>query len=339
MKPADFEVDLGDFEKIKELRSYAHGVLSVSSRNENTEKTYLRIANKLLKTEDSREALGPSGMRKRSWFHSRAACRFFLSQKILSDLSKVDHYKRNGDTEGAKTALRWALWSQDFLLNKLSSPASFDPYTERKENKSKRKTLGSLPDSWPIQVFDASPDSLKCAVAIHYLSGVRPEELEKGIRISKTPDGIEFVVAGAKVYRKGNVQVGQQERRIKIIFSTELERQMASVLDNGVASYKKDTVRKSLLRLSKKLFPRHTKPVSGYSFRHLFSSRLKKSGAGEEEIAMALGHASCRTQSQYGTARQTPGGLSISATATTPPRLPGRRNGAVGSARVPGPEV
>lgn len=302
---------------------------------------YIKVARKILATRESREIFSPHNMRKRSWFLRKAACKYFLASKILSDLTHIDKSKRDGDMAGAENALQWASWSMDFVKNKLSEKASFSPVAERKENRSKRRTLGSLPSSWPQKVFDAASDSLKRAVAIHFLSGCRPEELQKGVRIAKLPDGIEFTIFGAKVYRKGNAQVGQEERRILITYSSETERKMASVLSNGVTSYKKDTVRKGLLRLSKTLYPRHSRPVSSYNFRHLFSSKLKRSGISEEEIAMALGHSSCRTQSQYGTARQSSGGMSvsISASATTVPRNSGRRAGPDVSATGTGPSA
>ena len=329
--PLDFSSDLNDFEKIKELREFANGILAKEHRSQQTVARYLKTARKHLH-EDRRDSLSPESMRKRTWFSIRAACRFFLAGKILEELAKIDKCKRAGDLEGAMTSLKWALWSHDYFNSKLSDPATFSPERERKENRGKRRTLGSLPATWPEQVFFAAPESLRPAVAIHYLSGCRPEELERGIRIVKTADGIEFIIPGAKVYKKNNVQVGQQERRIRLQFSSELERRMADVVPEGVTSYKKDTVRKRLLRLSRTLFPRHSRPVSGYSFRHLFSSRVKRSGVGEDEIALAMGHASCRTQSQYGTARQASGGMSVSASATTPPRHPGRRSG-------PGPDT
>ncbi len=334
-----YPADLGDFEQIKELREFANANLGRERRSKRTEDRYLKIARKYL-NKDRRDSLSPEPMRKRTWFSIRAACRFFLSGKILEELSKVDRFKRTGDFEGAKTALQWALWSQDFLKTKLSAPATFSPERERKENKSKRRTLGSLPATWPEQVFFAAPESLRPAIAIHYLSGCRPEELERGIRIAKFQDGIELIVGGAKVYRKSGMQVGQKERRIRLVFSTDLERRMADVVPEGVTSYKKDTVRKGLLRLSRSLFPRHSRPVSAYSFRHLFSAKLKKSALGEDEIALAMGHASCRTQSVYGTARQSSGGMSVvSVSATAPPRHPGRRSGPCPDAPVSGPSA
>ena len=325
--PLDFPSDLNDFEKIKELREFANGILAKEHRSQQTIARYLKIARTYLR-EDRRDSLSPESMRRRTWFSVRAACRFFLSGKILEELSKIDRCKRAGDLEGARTALRWALWSHDYFNSKLSAPATFSPERERKENKSKRRTLGSLPSDWPSRVFSAAPESLRPAIAIHFLAGVRPEELERGIRIAKFQDGIELIVGGAKVYKKNNVQVGQKERRIRLQFSSDLERQMASVLTDGEISCKKDTVRKGLLRLSRTLFPRHSRPVSAYSFRHLFSAKLKKSALGEDEIALAMGHASCRTQSVYGTARQSSGGMSVvSVSATAPPRHPGRRSG------------
>ena len=136
----DYPADLGDFEKIKELRAFANENLGREHRSSQTVARYLKIARKHL-DEDHRDSLSPESMRKRTWFSVRAACRFFLSGKILEELSKIDKRKREGDLEGAKKALQWALWSQDFLKTKLSEPATFSPERERKENKSKRRTL------------------------------------------------------------------------------------------------------------------------------------------------------------------------------------------------------
>ena len=107
--PLDFSSDLNDFEKIKELREFANGILAKERRSQQTVARYLKTARKHLH-EDRRDSLSPESMRKRTWFSIRAACRFFLAGKILEELAKIDKCKRAGDLEGAMTSLEWALW-------------------------------------------------------------------------------------------------------------------------------------------------------------------------------------------------------------------------------------
>ena len=307
-------------ERTEQIREVAKSILSGEKRSRKTDEEYEKIACRILSRPGGLTGLSPDDRRKRSWYKIRAALRWFLSARILKDMEQLGSLS---DTEqekilsGSEAALRV------MTMGPLSHPASFDPAHERRENKSKRKTLRSFPSIWPEQVFASSPDSLKPAVAIHYLSGCRPEELSKGILVLKSPREITFVIQGAKTYEKSDgLRIGQGERRITVKLTNDFEKKMAdSLKSESVVSFKKEAVRVGLWRLSKTLFPRHARPISAYSFRHLFSARLKKSGASESEIAVAMGHASVKTQSMYGTSRQSSGRkISIEASGEVEPR-------------------
>ena len=309
-------------ERIRILEELAQGILSSEKRNQKTEQEYTKISRRILSKPGGLTGLSPGDRRKRSWYKIRAALRWFLSSKIINDMERIESLQASADEQekilsGAEAALRV------MTTGSLSRAASFDPSIERRENKSKRKTLGSFPSTWPEQIFDSAPASLKSAIAVHYLSGCRPEELSKGILVLKSPREITFVVQGAKTYQKSDgLQIGQGERRITVKLSDDLEKKMSKSLPSeGGIIHKKEAVRVGLWRLSKTLFPRHARPISAYSFRHLFSSRLKKSGADESEIATAMGHASTRTQSMYGTSRQSSGRkIHVEATGEVDPR-------------------
>lgn len=307
-------------ERTEQIREVAKSILSGEKRSRKTEEEYEKIACRILSRPGGLTGLSSADRRKRTWFKIRAALRWFLSSTIIDDMERIESLPDSEQEKilsGAEAVLR------AMTMGSLSRPASFDPAHERKENKSKRKTLRSFPAAWPEQVFSSSPESLKPAVAIHYLSGCRPEELSKGILVLKSPREITFVIQGAKTYEKSDgLRIGQGERRITVKLISDLEKIMADSLKNeGVIIYKKEAVRVGLWRLSKTLFPHHARPISAYSFRHLFSARLKKSGADESEIAVAMGHASVKTQSMYGTSRQSSGRkISIEASGEVEPR-------------------
>lgn len=307
-------------ERAEQIREIAKSILSSEKRSRKTEEEYEKIARRILSKPGGLTGLSPDDRRKRSWYKIRAALRWFLSARILNDMERIESLP---DPEQEKIMSGVEAVLHTMTTGSLSRLAKFDPSIERKENKSKRKTLRSFPKDWPEQIFDFAPASLKSAVAVHYLSGCRPEELSKGILVLKSPREITFVIQGAKTYQKSDgLQIGQGERRITVKLSDPLEKKMADSLKNeGIITYKKEAVRIGLWRLSKTLFPHHARPISAYSFRHLFSARLKKSGADESEIAIAMGHSSVKTQSMYGTSRQSSGRkISIEASGEVEPR-------------------
>ena len=223
-------------DRIGKLRELSRSILSQEKRTSRTEDEYTEIARRVLSETGNLATLSPAGMRKRTWYKVRASLRFYLATRILGSMGRAEKME---DGEELEKLMRGAEAAGRVLTTgPLSEVARFSPTVERKENRSKRRTLGTLPADWPETVFDTAPDSLKPAIAIHYLSGCRPQELEGGVRILKSTDGIEFSIRGTKVYQKNGRQIGQEERRLKISFSDETERKMATVLVDGVISVK-----------------------------------------------------------------------------------------------------
>lgn len=247
----------------------------------------------------------PQNMRKRTWFTVKAAFRRYYATQILMILKEADYYQRDGNQK-----------DREFCLLRLADPITkispemnglfaqirhFDPTKERNENKGKRKTLKSFPDDWRQRIFDAATPRLRKSVAIHALTGCRPAELEKGITISESGEGVlTFRIQGAKTDR-GH---GQPVRTLTISRNPN-NAIFYDVLEGG-GEFKEDSgfVRVNLHRLSRKLWPRHKSTISAYSFRHQLASDIKKSGTDPIEIAMVLGHSGTRTQSLYGHAAQ-----------------------------------
>ena len=72
--------------------------------------------------------------------------------------------------------------------------------------------------------------------------------------------------------------------------------------------------------MSRRLFHRHKSPPSFYALRHAACAELKASGAGAQEVAQGMGHASELSQKVYGLRSQGSGSYAIHATASAPVR-------------------
>ena len=141
--------------------------------------------------------------------------------------------------------------------------------------------------------------------AIAALTGARPDELRTA-KYQREGDDLKIEITGAKVTEKN----GQKWRifTLKNDGSHEFSHLFAKAaaawktvdIPDGVTDYP-DAFSAALARAGKKIFP-GAKRMSGYVYRHVFASDMKKDGATHEHIAAALGHAATRTQQAYGSA-------------------------------------
>ena len=179
--------------------------------------------------------------------------------------------------------------------------------TEKDKNKRQgaRYKKPKIDNFLPLSIDKAS-GRLKTAMQILYLTGLRPIELEKGVKITVTEDKICFEVKGAKIRHKPGASSGQEWRKFAIP-RNELPLNFQnwarlSVGASGIFSFKREKLWR-LFRQFKKQNPefRNLRP---YSFRHGFASALKLAGFSPALIAQAMGHQSTRTQRKYGSAKE-----------------------------------
>lgn len=179
-----------------------------------------------------------------------------------------------------------------------------------------KRAISKLNKDFREKICDyAVNNGLKCAPALILLklTGCRPNELKKGVRISITDDNcFRFIILGSKLNLKQNRGISQRVIKIKLDevdkYKSFLENYVKSTAENGKSTTINITSEKSfsgyISKISKRLWPRKTYHASAYSFRHQAASDLKNSGMDEVEIAQFMGHASTRSQGSYGRKRR-----------------------------------
>lgn len=170
---------------------------------------------------------------------------------------------------------------------------------DRSPKNSKRKTLP--PPSWQEVVFNVADDDQKPAVAVMWATGCRPAEIEMGVDLVQTEDGIIVRIPGAKV----SETKGQPTRSVLIDAGSDAGKALLRVM--------KDQESMSISRSAKRIandFTKHLKrrsgfqQISAYSFRHQTASDLKAVSADPVKVAEAMGHASVHTQRHYGSKKR-----------------------------------
>lgn len=181
--------------------------------------------------------------------------------------------------------------------------------------RSKRKSLPAI--GWQKLAFKSATPVQRGAIAIMWATGCRPAEIERGVTLTRTREGIVVLIPGVKVSENS----GQPIRRLLIASDSDAGRALAFVMGKADVM---DIERKAK-RIAEDLTDirrRSGLTVSAYSFRHQVGSDLKAQEADPVKVAEALGHASTRMQSRYGDKRKgRAGGPILDAQAERPVRL------------------
>ncbi len=175
-----------------------------------------------------------------------------------------------------------------------------------------RLALQGLPVDWRERVVEASSEKYRLATSVLAVSGCRPAELAKGILVKAGIDCINLTVLGAKT-GQGH---GQTERVIELDLSSHIARdihQKALAEPGGLlVTAEADSFSHSFRRACRRALGRGVGP---YCCRYQFSADLKAALTpeeaaiySEEDIALAMGHMSVKSQQYYGTAHQARGG-------------------------------
>ena len=202
----------------------------------------------------------------------------------------------------------------------------------RSPKASKRKTLPVA--SWQRVVFNAADDHQKPALAVLWAAGCRPAEVEMGVDLERTVDGIIIRIPGAKV----SATKGQPMRSVLIDLESEVGKALLDVMGNETSMAVQRSAKQIANDFTKHLKRRSGLPqVSAYSFRHQSASDLMSIGADKTKIAEALGHASVHTQRHYGSSSRGSGKSPIlAAEAEREVRSPQPAEPSVGRTPMPG---
>jgi site-specific recombinase XerD len=206
---------------------------------------------------------------------------------------------------------------------------SNEPKKKLKHPKSKKHVIKKLGIGWMNHMFKIQSDTTalqpavnrgNCllAIAIAMSTGLRPEELQKGVVLGLSKEGfIEITIQGAKIIKN---EFGDVERGIelRVITLNPDYSEAAKYLQNYIPqhlrergltkinfSYRKSTLAKVVSTLGQKYLQLHQPKltelkISPYVFRHQFASSLKScTELNDIERAQCLGHLSTQSMQRY----------------------------------------
>lgn len=188
---------------------------------------------------------------------------------------------------------------------------------------SKRHIVAKLPADWRARVFAATdsgraPSRLRQAVALLWLTGCRPAEIEKGVDVSILGQYLVVKISGAKcgVIDNGSTQALRGIETRILAISAGLNPAAEMLYSLATAAGGKMRVEYDSVALSNKVAAAGKKAlkksgVSPYCFRHAMGSDLKScDGLDDAFKAQVMGHLSVESLARYGRRRRGGGGPS-----------------------------
>ena len=293
---------------IRGRKKYLQTLQTVLSVAPVTKRRYMQEDKKLATSEQQlflpiNEDHGLNRMERSALLYKlKMALIFLLSEKLIEEFRQ---YERQSDEFYQR--LNRYLGEVRRHVAALLFVQSLKRNTEKDKNKrqSARYRKPKI-DNFLIRSIETASGRLKTAMQVLYLTGLRPVELEKGVKITVTEDKLCFEVKGAKIRHKPGASSGQEWRKFAIP-KTELPLSFQnwarlSAGSAGIFSVKRETLWRFFRQFKKQNAEfRNLRP---YSFRHGFASALKLAGFSPALIAQAMGHQSTRTQRKYGSAKE-----------------------------------
>lgn len=305
-----------------------------------TRKGYLRSFRQLddrglTPQEYANEISSSDLLSKRRYYGLKAGYQYGLADQIVGRLDEVRALRRiadDGALEQAEHLESMILDSARLLVGqapdyerqrKRDDRPSAHPKVQVNKNprKSKRQYLGKLnkaiPD-WQMKLFKALPQKHRLLILVLAVSGCRSAELYPGREISKelVSDGVHLNTCDENLVltfygAKTGQGYGQMKRELMISPASIMELGLYRLVEKSGGTLRFEpqasdrAVRGAVERaVVKALGKRWKGKVSMSTFRHQFSADLKGAGVSKEQIALAMGHCSDRTQGYYGLASQ-----------------------------------
>lgn len=189
--------------------------------------------------------------------------------------------------------------------------------------KAKKSALRLLPPDWRETVWatastpewQQSRPQLMPALAVLWITGCRPAELEQGIDLVAGPGRLVVKITGAKCIDAGGRQRGQPTRHIGFSIDANanpallfLHALVGRYAVNGdgkhTITHNKDYLYNSVVALGRSTFPTLRTRISPYCFRHQVASDLKAATSDDditlEDAAKFMGHLSDYSIGSYG---------------------------------------
>ncbi len=247
----------------------------------------------------------------KSTYRRRVAATIHCCRVQLQEaLRRQDAAQRTGDMNTVKHQVA-VIEEVVGILNIIDGHKGQCPLAHTVRRKSKRSDLKYLPNNWRDQLYKQLKGSkYELAYLVEAISGCRPGELEKGVKLICSKDSGLLTVRidnGVKV----TGQKGQPWREVTYrVDQSPLVTALFEACKNVVAGtnriemvvYIEKTTnwRAALSSAGQKLWPRLRFRVCPYHLRNAAASDWKRAGLSEEDISAALGHCVNKTSSNYG---------------------------------------
>ena len=260
------------------------------------------------------QLLAPTAHSKQSFKIYRSALKHRAVAMVKECLSKTRSLRlRAGHkNEWQLTALQLSNWLSDLeAIDQMTVEAALDySGASPKPAKSRRDDLLKLPTNWRqrfLNVNEGSP-TYRFAGVLLVSTGLRPEELEHGVRVRYEPKGniVCARIHGAKL--RGNA--GQPWRTLRIDAKRLPDWFVQSLMGRGtcIVRARANAMRTHLNRLTDRVFETidaASRPaLSAYLFRHAVVTDMQEAGWDTSEIAGAIGEICASTVAWYGLRRR-----------------------------------
>lgn len=234
-------------------------------------------------------------------------CRFQLQEALRSQ----DAAQRAGDM----SALRYQVAVIEEvigILNIVERHKGQCPLENTVRRKSKRSDLKYLPGNWRDQLHKQLKGSkYELAYLVEAVSGCRPGELEKGVKVIcskesglltvRVDNGVKVAEQKGQPWREITYRVDQNSLVRALFEACTKVVPGAERIETTVLGIEKATNwRAALSATGQELWPTLKFRVCPYHLRNAAASDWKRAGLSAEEISAALGHCVNKTSSNYG---------------------------------------
>lgn len=303
-----------------EIIERARSILSKTSESKASQKTvegYLVIASRIIRQAKRSGVTGPEAIevllklakdtkKVNTWYCRRAALihctRELLVQALVAQDRGLTALLAVGTSLDSEAAENWRrlVRTVELRTDWLEALKNEPPPIERQQRHSKRKDMQKLPEDWRERIIARMP-MYRLAVLTEAVTGCRPDELTRGVKLEIVGGELVAEIQGSKVKEKS----GQPWRKLawSVDSDSPLVRMLVGEVLVGAAVAKIEdakTYSGAVRAAGAREWPKRKASLAPYCFRHQMASDMKASGAEDSDISAALGHCVDVARSYYG---------------------------------------
>lgn len=232
------------------------------------------------------------------------AVRHIALNTLNDQVMQADNAQRQGDWEKVDAIVSQPRFTALIKLASLMPSDYSEDWKPQRKRKGKKASLSKLPADWREQMIKHSSGKFTIPMMIAMLSGARPAEFEKGVKVSLINDSLYVYITGAKVTNKA----GQEYRYLKLAdhpITTSLIKMMK---DEGESTLfvkvsKGNSISTHMRRIGERIWPKRKESITVYTARHAIAGACKQAiakGSNPDLVSQVLGHIVDKTASYYG---------------------------------------